>query len=99
MTNPIHFGACCACGTAGPTVRNLLMLPYRAITPGQGWGCVQCGLPSDGAVAVVCDACLASGAPLIDVIDGWPAGQGRVPRARLTAPFDHDPARHPGETV
>ena len=62
---PIDLGMCCACRLAGPTVRNIMMIPFRAPVPGKGWGCLVCRLPSDGAVAVVCDACLESGAPIV----------------------------------
>lgn len=61
------------------------------------WGCFQCGLPSDGAVAVVCDACLESGAPILDVCHGYPKENMRTARESLTEPFDHDEVAHEGE--
>ena len=74
-----------------------MMIPFCAPVAGKGWGCVVCGLPSDGAVAVVCDACLESGAPILDVCSGYPASGVRVARESLTEPFDHDMAAHEGE--
>lgn len=35
----------------------LLSLQKKSPTPGRGWGCVVCGLPADGAMAAVCNAC------------------------------------------
>ena len=56
-----YLGRCCACleeGTEGNPVRNLMMLDRLAPTPGTGWGCFVCGLPLDGAVAVLCERCV-----------------------------------------
>ena len=52
------LGDCCACGRGGKSVKNLVALEYQTLTPGKGWGCVVCNIPSDGAIAVVCDDCL-----------------------------------------
>jgi len=60
-------------------------------------GCLQCGLPNDGAIAVVCDRCLETNAPIFDVCYGYPSGGGRVARETLTEPFEHDMRMHPGE--
>jgi hypothetical protein len=54
---PLDLGSCCICGKEDETVRNLGMLSFRAPIPGTGWGCVQCGLPMDGAQVVICDEC------------------------------------------
>jgi hypothetical protein len=93
------LGACCACGEPGPTVRNLLMLPLHAPHPGTGWGCVVCGLPSDGAVAVVCDACLEAGRQPTEVCCGYPLERARIARAAMEyrGPFGHDLTKHGGE--
>lgn len=85
---------CCACRQSGPTVRNLVLLPVRAPVPGTGWGCVVCGLPSDGAIAVVCDTCLEADAPIVEAIEGYASKGGRVRRDTLTVPFDHKPIPH-----
>jgi hypothetical protein len=95
--DPIDLGPCCACRQPGPTVRNIMMLAFRAPVPGKGWGCFQCGLPQDGAVAVVCDACMESDAPILDVCHGYASSSGRVARETCNEPFEHDMTRHPGE--
>ena len=38
-------------------VRNLIELNYK-IESESAWGCFQCGLPIEGAVAIVCDTCI-----------------------------------------
>jgi hypothetical protein len=75
----------------------MLMLAKRAPIPGRGWSCLVCGLPADGAVSVLCDACLdpevsKGGAPLKYACRGYPAHDGRVPIEALSEPFEHDRA-------
>jgi hypothetical protein len=96
-----QFGTCCICERA-EGVTNILMLDQRAPIPGHGWGCVVCGLPSDGAVAVLCDACLDLYAKQHDalrfVCRGYPGHEGRVPISELSPePFTHDEAKHRDE--
>lgn len=55
------LGSCCACErqpTDENPVRTIVMLDYK-MPPGSGsgWGCLQCGLPAEGAISVVCDRC------------------------------------------
>ena len=92
------LGACCCCGKAGPDVRNLLALPYRAPVDGTGWGCARCGLPADGALAVVCDACQASkqSTDLKAVIYGPWADRRRTYFAEVAKGprFEHDRDKH-----
>ncbi len=89
------LGGCCACGGL-VNVRNLVMLSRRAPQPGTGWGCVQCGLPADGATAAVCDSCLDRRRKIILCIDGRPLQKQRIALDRFPdEPFDHDPAGHP----
>lgn len=52
----IDLGLCCYCERDG--ARNILNLPFEAPVLGTGWGCRDCGVPFDGAISVVCDACL-----------------------------------------
>jgi hypothetical protein len=90
------LGPCCMCeGTEG--VRNLIMLDLRGTVPGHGWGCLGCGLPSDGASAVLCDKCLtryqADRSLLTIACRGYPGTDGRIPIAELE-PFEHDDAAH-----
>lgn len=86
-------GPCCACRRSDVDVRNLIMLPFRAPQPGTGWGCVVCGLPSDGAIALVCDACLATGASILDCCEGYTTSGQRASVAGA-APFDHRNVPH-----
>lgn len=93
----LDFGACCACRTDGPTVRNLIALDVAAPVPGTGWGCVVCGAPNNGAMAVLCDACVETGAEVRYVCDGYPASGLRALRETCTTPFTHDMTKHPEE--
>lgn len=94
--DPPDLGTCCACGKAGPEVINVVMLSRRCLTPGKGWGCLQCGLPMDGATAVLCTPCLESQAEIKWACDGYPKDNVRVPLAELDpTPFDHDLSKHP----
>jgi hypothetical protein len=68
---------------------------------------LACGLPADGAQAVVCDGCLGPLDPrtampvtdvtprLLDACRGYPAADGRLPIGELVGEHDHDPAGHP----
>ena len=88
-----RFGPCCNCGRTDG-VRNITMLSRRGPTPGRGWGCVQCGLPLDGAIAVVCDDCTTIEPKF--VCSGYPVTLGRVPIKELSPDvFDHDMTKHP----
>lgn len=95
----IDLGACCACRKSGPTVRNIMMLGKRAPVPGTGWGCLVCHLPSDGAIAVVCDACLEAERPILDVCVGYASRNERVSSETVTELFEHQLALHAGEGV
>jgi hypothetical protein len=101
MAQPINdddipsLGTCCRCG-GSETVRNIYMLPYRNKVPGHGWGCVICHLPSDGAVAVLCDGCALQveqhgiDAVLRYACRGYPATDGRAAIEKFQEPFAHD---------
>lgn len=74
------------------------MLSKPAPVPGTGWGCVACGLPQDGAIAVVCDQCteLNRDLELKEVIMGYASGKMRVPiHALRDVVFDHNLSFHP----
>lgn len=86
------LGPCCVCETL-IGVRNILMLGQKSPTPGHGWGCVQCGLPADGASAVVCDMCLEK--PLKFACSGYPGIDGRIPIEELSGEMEHDYPKHP----
>lgn len=88
------LGPCCMCG--GDNAVNIIMLHKLCPTPGRGWGCVQCGLPSDGAVSVLCEGCLANNQTSLKfACRGYPALDGRVPFGDLQGEFDHDLSMHP----
>lgn len=97
------LGPCCACGRSDPEVwvRNIIMLQKKSQIPGHGWAWVVCGLPPDGATAVLCDECLGSdepGHPLAReprfACRGLPATEGRIPIEDLTGIFGHDEEKH-----
>ena len=74
--SPLDLGTCCACeGTW--QVQNIFLLDVKGPTPGLGWGCLACGLPFDGAFAVMCEACLEAKADLRFVCAAKPHQPGR----------------------
>jgi len=91
----LAFGPCCCCGREHPEVRvrTALMIPKKSPIPGHGWGCLECGLPSDGAIAVVCDECVSANAPLRWACQGYPV-EGRYPIAQLRGVHEHDRSKH-----
>ena len=93
------FGACCVCETT-EGVRNMIMLDKRCVVAGHGWACFVCGLPPDGASAVLCDPCLecwqADPEVLTMACRGYPASDGRVAIAELE-PFTHNEWLHRDE--
>lgn len=94
MDNP-DLGPCCVCEVEGAQVRNIIMLNKLSPIPGKGWGCFACGLPQNGAVAVVCDDCLDHGRELKFACRGYPGEDGRVPIEELVGEFDHNVLKHP----
>lgn len=102
----MNLGPCCCCGKT-QKVRNAIMLHHKAPIAGRGWGCVVCGLPGDGAMAVVCDRCYDHLRGLKDVeaglkwaCKGYPATDGRVPIAEVlaTPAHEHNMTKHqPGD--
>jgi hypothetical protein len=93
----VDFGPCCSCGREGDdlNVRNIVMLEQKGTVPGSGWGCVQCGLPCDGAAAVLCDDCMSLGRPIKFAIAGPAKDKKRVPIESLGAEHKHDMSKHP----
>jgi hypothetical protein len=77
------------------------MLHRKAPIAGRGWGCFECGLAMDGAVAVVCDSCFGDGADILTRLRfacaGYPAMDGRVAIVTLSGTHDHDYTKHPEE--
>jgi hypothetical protein len=88
------LGPCCVCETREGVI-NVLMLDQRGPMPGQGWGCAVCGLPCDGAIAVLCDPCFYGGAALRFACAGYASTGKRVPIDALPpGEFKHDAAKH-----
>jgi len=91
----VDLGPCCVCEKAGPDVRNVVMLDRKGPVPGRGWGCLVCDLPLDGAVAVLCDDCLANRAGEIRFVCNGCPKDGRLPIEELAfEPFEHRMACH-----
>jgi hypothetical protein len=90
------LGPCCACEGLDD-VANIIMLNVKGTVPGYGWGCFVCGLSTDGAVAVLCDACLESEAEIRFAVDGKIEDKKRIPRSELKEPHEHDMSKHPEE--
>lgn len=104
MSDHFDMGPCCICGKKGPKVRNFVALDFEAPQEKTGWGCLQCDLPPNGAMAVVCDSCFNAcnrehgkmAGEIKFVIDGWPAEKKRFPVDQLEKkPFAHDDSKHP----
>lgn len=95
----LDLGACCICQATEQQARNILMLDHPGPTPGKGWGCFTCGLPANGALAVLCDACFdlyQAGEPLRSICTGYPAKDGRTPYDRMSQEsFEHNMDLHP----
>ena len=83
-------------------MRNIVMLgkrnPYA-----HGWGCFQCGLPAEGASAVVCDECIKRYGDNLEASlryfckpDGHDYMSGRAPIAELQDQpiWKHDMSKH-----
>ena len=87
------LGTCCICGVSSD-VLNVVMLNRRGAVRGHGWGCLECGLPCNGAIAVLCDKCLpdwlADTSKLKFVGRGGPAAGERIAIDELPpGDFDH----------
>lgn len=100
MGSPSKFGACCRCLKDDGNVRTIVHLEFEGPSDFNGWGCVQCGVPQRGALAVICDAC-ADGMKSIDELSFICGGKYMVDRERLPLegyerkPFGHDLSKHP----
>jgi len=93
-------GPCCACRRQDVELRNVVCMAFRGpiTATGKGWGCAVCGLPTDGAIAIVCDDCRESDAAILDVCAGYAADPARVEASPLRGrPWEHRRERHGGE--
>jgi hypothetical protein len=97
------LGSCCICKTYRG-VRNVVMLDFKTVVPGTGWGCLVCNLPPDGASAVLCDPCMRRYMEKEDKLKyicvGYPAQDDR---ARIDdikrEPHMHDLRKHQDENI
>jgi hypothetical protein len=97
------LGSCCVCGGTDGVV-NIIMLSQKCQVPGHGWSCFVCGLPAEGATAVVCRDCWGNEERPDAVIPrlrwacrGYPKTDGRVPITELTGLHECDEAAHASE--
>ena len=93
-----EYGCCCICEST-QNVNNLIQLDYK-VESESGWGCVRCGLPAEGAIAIVCDACIdkhGKSEDLEDKIKLLMNGIKRIPAPPVSdrVPHEHDLSRHP----
>jgi len=93
-TGVFEWGPCCACEQEDGRVRNVLFLPKKGLVPGSGWGCLTCRLPTDGALAVLCDACLAQKKPIRFAVSSRADKKGRVPIEELQGEYKHNLLLH-----
>ena len=90
------LGTCCGCDKVGPDVRNVMMLDREAPPMTTGWGCFVCSLPTIGAVAILCDKCLADDVAPKFVVSGRIKTKGRQNVLQYPLkPFGHDLSQHP----
>lgn len=90
-------GTCCVCSKR-VHVHSVFLLGFKCPIPGRGWGCRVCGLPEDGAIAVVCDECIGTYVnPLHHlrfICSGRPGLDGRTPLSQVGGHHVHDLTKH-----
>lgn len=76
----------------------LIQLDYK-VESESGWGCVQCGLPMQGAIAIVCvdcyDKCGGNIEDQIKYLMNGIKGRIPVPPVENRIPHEHNLALHP----
>lgn len=97
MSGP-GYGWCCACeGEISPRDPVVVFLPFQAPAGFRGWGCMACGLPPGGAIAVVCQACVAAEKAPRFIATGVNVGDNKrlSLEGYVQIPFLHDARLHP----
>ena len=93
-----EYGTCCVCEKKIEGVANLIALDYKTNAT-SGWGCLKCGLPMEGAVAVICDGCFdkvdENGEDKIKFIMNGIEERIPVPPVHDRIPHEHDLSLHP----
>jgi len=90
---------CCNCCKRGRHT-NIATLPRRALEPGKGWGCAICGLPPDGAVAILCDVCIELPGPPRYACAGFLVEEERIAYTDLPpGDFEHDLEVHAADSA
>ena len=96
LPQPENLGTCCGCGKEPPGVRNVMFMEREAPPLTDGWGCLVCGLPQKGAIAILCDDCINNDVAPRFVVSGTVTGGGRQDVTQYPIiPFNHDMAKHP----
>lgn len=97
-----NLGKCCICETE-EGVHNVMMMHFKAppVPDGEvaGWGCIQCGLPCEGAIAVLCNKCFDllrdEKVKIRLIVVGYPYRNNRIPIDQVEQiPFEHDLSKH-----
>lgn len=94
--NMNEFGTCCVCDGELEDC-GLVQLGYK-VESESGWGCLQCGLAMEGAIAIVCADCYDKyGVHIEDhikvLMDGK-TGRIPVPPVATRIPHKHDLSLH-----
>jgi hypothetical protein len=86
------FGSCCCC--EGDIAHNpgLIMLEFEGPPGFKGWGCAVCHLPTRGAIAVICQACVRAQRLPIFIAAGRNVADNT--RVRLDDKFPQVPFKH-----
>lgn len=92
------FGPCCCCEAEIRHNPGLMMLGFEGPPGWTGWGCMVCGLPSRGAIAVLCQACVKAQRVPSFIAAGRNVGDNlrlRLDGKFVQVPFTHRLAQHP----
>jgi hypothetical protein len=88
-----NFAPCCACETKEGDIKNIVMLNQKLPGGGKGWGCLQCGLPLEGAIAALCNPCIDLGRPIKFAVVSLDSEE-RIPVEQLGGVHEHDMTKH-----
>jgi hypothetical protein len=86
------FGPCCCCEGEIRHNPGLMMLEFEGPEGFTGWGCLVCQLPSRGAIAVICQACVKAQRVPKFIASGRNVADNT--RVRLDDKFEQKPFTH-----